>query len=88
VIDNQLAASAKKIGERFFALRPVKRILLFDFFPWHFPPLLAQFIAQPRKLLLLLQQFLARRQPFRWRHNLRLASLRPSHDSSPLIPRI
>src|SRR5712692_11617972 len=69
VIHNQLASTAEKIAQRFLALRPIENVSLLNLLPRQFAALPAQLVAQPRKLLLLLQQLLSRRKPFRLGHD-------------------
>ena len=70
VIDDQLAAAVEQVGQRYFAVRAVEDVLLLYPLPRHLAALTAQLIAQPRELLFLSQQFLARRQPLRLTHYL------------------
>src|SRR5437879_9066305 len=68
VIDDQLTATVKEIGQRFFAIRPIEYVILVYFNPWQLASMPAHFIAQPRQFLLTRQQVLARNEPFVSRH--------------------
>src|SRR5580704_11439641 len=70
VIDNQLASSVKKLGQRLFSLWPLKGVWLFHLFPRQLPPLPAQFVTQLRELFLFLQQLLSRFKPLILRYHL------------------
>src|SRR6266516_801223 len=48
MIDDQLTATAEKIGQRFFTSRSVENVFFIDLNPWQLPPMAAYFIAQPR----------------------------------------
>src|SRR5258708_5887913 len=80
VIHNQLASSPEKIGESFLALWPVEDVGLLYFLPREFAALPAQFISQPRELLLFLQQLLARGKPCCRRHDLWVFHRSRCHD--------
>jgi hypothetical protein len=63
VINDQLAATVEEIGQRFFAIRSVKNVLLLNSNPWQFASMPAHFVAELRQFLLTRQQILARDQP-------------------------
>src|SRR5262249_56936679 len=48
---------------RFFAVRAVKNVILFDFFPREFTALFAKFIAEARKLFFLFEESRAGGEP-------------------------
>ena len=52
VVDDELAASGEKIGERFFTLRSIENVILVDFFPRQGATLAAEFVAQAREFFL------------------------------------
>src|SRR5215472_13231656 len=64
VVDNELAAAVKEIGERLPALAAFEDIFSFDALPRQRAPLAIQLIAKPRKFLLPGEVRLARRDPF------------------------
>src|SRR5262249_50689573 len=63
MLDDQLAASVKEIGERLLATRAIEDVFLLDFDPGQLAALAAQLIAQPSQLLLLAQMLLTRSDP-------------------------
>ena len=71
VINNELTAPVKQICERLFAARPVEHIVLLNLLPRQFPPLLAQFIAQPGKFFFFREKLLAGFNPLAVRHHFR-----------------
>src|SRR2546422_5573121 len=63
MIDNQLAASGEKVGQRLLAVWPVEHIGLLHLDPGQFTALGTQLIAQPGEFLFLDQELLARGEP-------------------------
>src|SRR5882762_3450941 len=45
VVHNQLASAVEEFGERLLSVRTIEHILLFNFLPWQFAALPAQFIS-------------------------------------------
>src|SRR3984893_3523827 len=82
VVHDQLASTAKEVGQGFLSARGVEDVLLVYSLPWQFAALSTQFVAQSRELLLLAQQLLSRGKPLRLRRDFRTFSLarRRSHD--------
>ena len=64
MVDDQLAGSVEEIRKRFFALRGVKHVRLFDFDLRQRAALPAKFIALPSELFLLFEQLLTSLNPF------------------------
>src|SRR6059036_262757 len=69
MIDNQLAASGEKVGQRLLAIWPVEYVVLFHLDPGQVAPLGAQLIAQPGEFLFLDQELLARGEPLVLRYD-------------------
>jgi len=64
VIDDELRAASKEVGQRGAALIGLESILLVDSHPWQILALPRHFVAAPCELLLGVQQIQARRAPF------------------------
>src|SRR5207237_9263034 len=72
VINDQLAFPAEEVAERLLSARSIENIFLLHFLPGQFAAFPAQLIAQTGEFLLLSQEFLACRNPFRLRDNFRM----------------
>ncbi len=70
--DDELTAALEQIGERRFAGFGVEDIGLLDAHPRQFAPLSGKVVVQTRERFLLVEQFLARFEPFRAGGDLRL----------------
>src|SRR5262249_19254228 len=73
VVDQELRAAAKQVGQRSAALVGVEAIGVVDAHPRQRLPSLRQLVAAPGELLLRRQQLQPRRQPFLTRANRMLA---------------
>src|ERR1043165_6073160 len=63
MVNQQLAPPIKQFAQRDIAIGPLENVILVDFYPWQFPSLSGQFIAQLCFLLFLLQQLLSSGNP-------------------------
>jgi hypothetical protein len=63
VVNDELTVLAEELGEGFPAMRAFEEVLLLYVLPGQLAPLPAELIAQPRELLFLRQEALARGDP-------------------------
>ena len=63
MLNEQLAASLEKIGQRFAAIRALEHVVLLDANPRQFAPPGTDLVPQPGKVFLLLQELFADNEP-------------------------